>query len=408
MKKIILCLCVFSYMMADITISGDARFRPRYESVNNGLLNEELEETSDLYYLYRARLNLKADISENWFFNAQIGTPTKSGMTKMGSDPDVLYDRPGDMNSGRPFISFTKLYFGYKSAKRGIWAGVVPLGNSSVFDLHFYPENLVDIPWATYNNNCTTGISGYENFSDYKLDWFISVDQNVQNQFESESLDTSYNNHYTLGFNTTMKFNSMFIKPYFLMSFGNDKVYVEPGNGEMEVENLYSSGYFEGTLPTTFGAEVTLPDNLVENFTVKTSYFKSNYGSPSKTWKEDNNGLINNDADENYYNYEADHLRISLEGPFDKGKIKFFYDIASINYNIEEIIYDEELGEDITEWTRADKLSYIWLSYTQTLYDGEKGSVTVSPTFRLQNGKVFENNDYSKSKFELTTEIKFK
>ena len=82
--------------------------------------------------------------------------------------------------------------------------------------------------------------------------------------------------------------------------------------------------------------------------------------------------------------------------------------MASINYNTEEIIYDEELGEDITEWTRADKLSYIWLSYTQTLYDGEKGSVTVSPTFRLQNGKVFENNDYSKSKFELTTEIKFK
>ena len=27
---------------------------------------------------------------------------------------------------------------------------------------------------------------------------------------------------------------------------------------------------------------------------------------------------------------------------------------------------------------------------------------------RLQKGKVFEDNDYSKSKFELTTEIKFK
>ena len=395
MKKIILCLCVFSYMMADITISGDARFRPRYESVNNGLLNEELEETSDLYYLYRARLNLKADISENWFFNAQIGTPTSSGMTKMGSDPDVLYNRPGDKNSGRPFIGFTQLYFGYKDSKRGIWTGVIPIGNSSIFDLHFYPENPVDIPWATFNNNCTTGIAGYENFSDYKLNWFLSVDKNMVNQ--KEALDTSFNNHYTLGFNTTMEFNSMSIKPYFLMSFGNDKIY-ENNDDDFDFD-IFEDDYFEGTSPTTLGAEVTLPDNLIENFTVKTSYFMSNYGSPSKKWLEDD------DWDENYYNYEADHLRILLEGPFESGKIKFFYDISSIKYNIEPIAGDDD-GELI--FTNTDELSFMWFSYTKTLYEGEKGSVTVSPTFRLQNGKVFGDNDYSKSKFELTTEIKFK
>ena len=407
MKKTILCLLVFSYVVADISITGDARFRPRYESADNGLADEESEETSDLYYLYRARLNLKADISENWFFNAQIGTPTKSGMTKMGADPDVLYNLPGDMNSTRPFISFTELYFGYKDSKRGAWAGIVPLGNSAIFDLHFYPENLVDIPWSTFNNNCTTGIAGYENFSDYKLDWFLSVDQNIINQSETEDLDTSYNNHYTLGISTSTEFNSMIIKPYFLTSFGNDKIYAVPGN-EMEVLNIYSPAYFEGTLPTTFGAEVTLPDNLIDKFTAKLSYFMSSYGSPSEKWLYNEFGATQNDYQEAFYEYEADHLRFSLSGPFDKGKIKFFYDMASIKYNTEDTTYDEEAGEYLTDYTKTDKLSYIWLSYTQTLYNGEKGSITVSPTFRLQNGKVFGDDDYSKSKFELTTEIKFK
>ena len=134
----------------------------------------------------------------------------------------------------------------------------------------------------------------------------------------------------------------------------------------------------------------------------------SSYGSPSKTWLVDGNGFGNNDWDEEFYNYEADHLRISLEGPFEKGKIKFFYDMASIIYNTEETTYDQTLDEYVTTWTRTDELSFMWFSYTRTLYDGEKGSVTVSPTFRLQNGKVFGDNDYSKSKFELTTEIKFK
>ena len=301
MKKIILCLCVFSYIMADVTISGDARFRPRYESVDEGI--EFGEETVDLYYMYRARLNLEADISENWFFNAQIGTPSKAGMTTMGEE---YWPSVGGNNSARPFIAFAELYFGYKGAKRGVWAGVVPLGNSSVFDLHFYPEDLVDIPWTTLNNNCTTGIAGYENFSDYKLDWFLSIDQNIENQYEQGDVDTSFNNHSTLGLSTSIEFNSMVVRPYFLTSFGNDKVFSYES---------YGDSYFEKTLPTTFGAEVTLPDNLIENFTAKASYFMSSYGSPSKTWLVDGNGFGNNDWDEEFYNYEADHLRISLEGP---------------------------------------------------------------------------------------------
>ena len=59
-----------------------------------------------------------------------------------------------------------------------------------------------------------------------------------------------------------------------------------------------------------------------------------------------------------------------------------------------------------------DKVSFIWLSYTHTCYKGDMGEVTLSPTLRLQNGKGAGTDsfdeDYSRSKFEVTAQIKFK
>ena len=58
MKKIIFTLCMFSFVFSSVEISGDARFRPRFDQKING----DETSTSDLYYLYRARINFKVDI----------------------------------------------------------------------------------------------------------------------------------------------------------------------------------------------------------------------------------------------------------------------------------------------------------------------------------------------------------
>ena len=76
MKYIIIYLSLFSILVADINISGDARFRPRYDLKVNG----DESSTGDMYYLYRARINLKADIDDGWFFNSKIGTNGTAGM----------------------------------------------------------------------------------------------------------------------------------------------------------------------------------------------------------------------------------------------------------------------------------------------------------------------------------------
>ena len=85
MKNILLCLISISFLIADIHISGDARVRPRYDITENG----DGSSTSDLYYMYRARLNMKADIGDGWFFN----TSKNFGLyTSNPSTPSPLLD----------------------------------------------------------------------------------------------------------------------------------------------------------------------------------------------------------------------------------------------------------------------------------------------------------------------------
>ena len=81
---------------------------------------------------------------------------------------------------------------------------------------------------------------------------------------------------------------------------------------------------------------------------------------------------------------------------FAKGKLKFFYDIANMS----------------NDNNKDDKVSYMWLSYNYTLYKGEKGEFTLSPTYRLQTGKNAGTSDFdedfTRSKFEVTMQMKFK
>ena len=392
MKNIILCLISFSFLMSTIHINGDARIRPRYDIKENG----DNSSTSDFYFLYRARLNVKADIDEGWFFKTKLGTSSVAGMSKMGSDGDG----PGLTSSYRPNLSFMELYFGNMSDNWGFWAGVLPLKYNPILDLHFYSDKLIDIPFMLFNNSATTGFSGYRNILNYKLNWFLSVDNNVINNEEiiaetitieeycsnSNFLDEDIcedaghiwydeeseisidatsnilNDYYSFGADIFFNFGLISINPRFLTSFGGEE---------------------DEILPKSYGADIFLPE--FAGFSSSFSYYLSVKG---------------NEEDEEYY--KADHMRISFNRPIKGGKLKFFYDIGA------KSAYETNQG---LLNLNKDKVSYMWLSYTYSLYKGDMGEVTISPTFRLQNGKgpgtdSFDEN-YSRAKFEVTAQIKF-
>ena len=348
MKNIILSLIAFSFLMSDIQFSGDARFRPRHDIKENG----DGSSTSDLYYMYRARLNMKADIGDGWFFNTQLGTANTAGMTTMGVDEDITAWGPGNQNSNRPPVNFMQLYFGNMKDDWGFWAGAFPLKYNPSLDLHFYSDKLVDIPFVLFNNSSTTGFAGYKSMYGYKLNWFLSVDNNVteREEFSDDSEPIDDCDDFTLGMDANLTFGSVSVTPRLLTSFGGTD------------DDIY---------PMTLGADILLPE--LAGFSSGFSYYTSTQGE---------------EEDAEYY--KADHMRLSLSRPIKEGKLKFFYDMASKD---------------------DDKVSYIWLSYTHTCFKGEMGEVTLSPTFRLQTGKGAGSDsfdeDYSRSKFEVTAQIKF-
>ena len=330
--------------MSDIQFSGDARFRPRYDIKENG----DGSSTADLYYMYRARLNMKADIGEGWFFNSKLGMNQISGHEKLGQ----VYDDEAISYTYKPTMSFMELYFGQMKDDWGFWAGIFPLKYNPSLDLHFYDDKLVDIPFVLLSNGSIGGFAGYKTVMGHKLNWFLSVDSNVVERdepVEGDPVDDC--DDFTLGMDASLTFGSASVTPRFLTSFGGTEYDIPP---------------------TTFGADFKLPE--FAGFSSSLSYYSSIKG------KENDDG-----------HYEADHLRLSLTRSIKNGKLKFFYDMAKKN---------------------DDEVSFVWLSYTHTLYKGEMGEVTISPTFRLQNGKnagldTFDA-DYSRSKFEITTQIKFK
>ena len=348
MKNIILSLIAFSFLMSDIQFSGDARFRPRYDIKENG----DGSSTSDLYYMYRARLNMKADIGDGWFFNTQLGTANTAGMTTMGVDEDITAWGPGNQNSNRPPVNFMQLYFGNMKDDWGFWAGAFPLKYNPSLDLHFYSDKLVDIPFVLFNNSSTTGFAGYKSMYGYKLNWFLSVDNNVteREEFSDDFEPIDDCDDFTLGMDANLTFGSVSVTPRLLTSFGGTD------------DDIY---------PMTLGADILLPE--MAGFNSGFSYYTSTQGE-----------------EEDVEYYKADHMRLSLSRPIKEGKLKFFYDMASKD---------------------DDKVSYIWLSYTHTCFKGEMGEVTLSPTFRLQTGKGAGSDsfdeDYSRSKFEVTAQIKF-
>jgi len=234
----------------------------------------------------------------------------------------------------------------------GFWAGAFPLKYNPSLDLHFYSDKLVDIPFVLFNNSSTTGFAGYKSMYGYKLNWFLSVDNNVteREEFSDDSEPIDDCDDFTLGMDANLTFGSVSVTPRLLTSFGGTD------------DDIY---------PMTLGADILLPE--MAGFNSGFSYYTSTQGK---------------EEDAEYY--KADHMRLSLSRPIKEGKLKFFYDMASKD---------------------DDKVSYIWLSYTHTCFKGEMGEVTLSPTFRLQTGKGAGSDsfdkDYSRSKFEVTTQIKF-
>ena len=341
---------------ADITLSGDARVRPRLDIVD---LGEFGNRTDNIYYFYRARLNVAADIGDGYFFKTKLGFNGAANFAKFGTGATPTGTSLS--SSGRSTLSFMEVYFGHQSKSYGWAAGIIPVPHSPLYDMHFYPGKMANIPWLLYNNASASGFDFNYMLAGGKFDLKVLVDNNdgVKVSVDGDVIDSlSSTDQYSLDASYSLALAGMKVTPQFIKTIADD--------GD--------------AAPMTYGATLGLPK--MAGFGTS-AYF----------------GMTSQNADDTEA-YTGWIARAKLVGKLGPGALTAWYDMAT---------YAPD--DDALEPT---KTSFMWISYTYTLHKSDKGAVTLAPTYRLYTQKrdkdVNDANglDYARTNIELTTQITFR
>ena len=384
-KKIwfVLFTLIFSGVYAEITLSGDARLRPRFDLKDNG---EYGTKSEDFYYYYRARLMIKADIGDGYYFNTRLGHNAAAywtGKFGTGTTPNSL----SNPSAGRGSVDFMELYFGHKGKNFSWSGGIIPVPHNPMLDIHYYPNVILDKAWDTYNNNAAHGFDFNYKLGGKPLDIKVLVDNNdgrkvVDENFVSVSdtsivyiidqdsgsirLDTTITSTSSSASDTRDQYTVYLSYPVSFIGF------------KMTPHLLVTLADKDKAAPITYGAEFALPK--VAGF--KLSAFG---GLTSQTVSDSLSGLTA---------YNGWIARVKMVGKLGPGTLVAWYDQATTTPDITDAV--------------DSKFTYLWLSYTYTLHKSDWGALVFAPTYRLYSNKIEGSRDYTRAKIELTTEIKFK
>jgi hypothetical protein len=193
-------------LKAQLVISGDAKIRPRWDINDQTGAGKTL--IRDLYTMYRARIKMQADIGDGWKFSTMLGhngAGEFAGKFAKGELPDILgIEQTNVSNDGarRSTVDFMELYIEYTSDQKEFKAGLFPIGSTAnpMYDLHYYPLRMVDIPFAIFNNNGMYGLSYALKTEKTKWSASIYVDDDRGGYIRSASGSTlkDDNDQYTL------------------------------------------------------------------------------------------------------------------------------------------------------------------------------------------------------------------
>lgn len=354
---VLLVILLAGSLAAEVKIDGDARLRPRLDIRDNG---DYGVRQSDMYYYYRARINLKGDLGDGWFGHVQLGTNGFAYWTGKFGDPNESGASKPSASSvdgaSRGPVDFMLIYFGRKTDKFGYMGGIIPLNSlaNPLYDVHFYSNLMVDVPFLLYSNMGAGGFTGYLGFKQGKINLTVLMDNNKGKKIEDADGTVTQNTHdqHTVVLDAPLKLGKATLQPVFMGTIADAGM----------------------NAPVTYGVNFTSPK------LGKTTF----YGTLAMSMQR-----AGGDAAE----YDVTYFRGKMVSDIGTGKLTFWIDLAKKKF---DKIDDEH------------KFAYIWLDYEIPVYKSDKGSVSVKPTWRHLQEKVDGSKDYKRDKIELTIDFKFK
>ena len=375
---LIIMLLIVSGVFADITITGDARVRPRLDIVD---LGEYGPKTENIYYFYRGRILLAADIGDGYYFKTRVGHNGAAYFSKFGTGT-IPISSVSLSSAGRQSLSFMEIYFGHQNKRYGWSAGIIPVAHNPLLDMHFYPGKMGNIPWLLYNNAAAPGFDFNYVLAGNKLDLKVLVDNNdgfkSTDEFFVARVDTSFS--YTIDQNTgTIRHDTTITSTVPLEQDAKDQYSfdlsypITLAGFKVTPEFLMTVADEGDPAPMTYGACFVLPK--LAGFGASAYY-----------------GLTSQKADDTEA-YTGWIARMKLVGKLGPGSLTAWYDLAA--YTPDDADFE------------PTKTSFMWISYSYTLHKSAKGSVVMAPTYRLYTQKKEGGLDYSRANIELTTQISF-
>lgn len=359
MKKLLLLLLILSagQMFAQFKIGGDFRVRPRYDIKDYGEFGDANgnKTVDDFYYMYRARLNLTFDIGDGWAFNTQLGHYGYGGYgftNGLSTEPALAGAIEG---TRRPSISFLRLYYGKQTEDWGVIGGIIPVSGftNPFYDVHFYADKMVDVPYFIYSFDAAFGFNGYVKLGTGKLNLTLLADNNVVGTEDMNGDEIDPNDQYTLAVDYSLPVSDFTLQPMLIATKAED--------GD--------------NAPITYGLNLATPK--FGKFSFSGSFIMS---------EQSNDATLE---------YSVQYFRIKTNAAFTKElSLLAWVDIAKRT--------DKFAAGDVEH-----DFTYIWAMLNWTVYKSDLGKVEIAPTVRIATEKIDNAMDFQRSRIEISTTISF-
>ncbi len=367
---IFLLLVVASDLFAQLKITGDARFRPRLnidDKTENGGT-----KTTDVYYMYRLRLNLNWNIGDGYFLQSRLGHNGVAGYGVFGKgvSADALgaYGKDYAESGRRMSLDIMFLNGGRATKTYGYKFGLFGAGSfaNPIFDIHYFAATMIDIPFFIFNNDGLFGASAYYKAGPGNITLSALYDnplgKSVEDADENEISNTTDQYTFYADYNVTL--GGWGVKPMVMMTVADS-----------------------ASAPMTFGADITSP-KLVGDLALGLSALYSMNSVTQAESKYSDYGMVSNE-------YVAYLIRAKISGKVGPGKLLFWADLGN----------REDTFDDGT--TKSNDFLYTWLGYSFTIYSGDAGQFIITPEWRHLVKDVDGTNTQTREMIEMNFDFKF-
>jgi len=369
---ILMLLVVASDLFAQLKITGDARFRPRLniddKTANGGT------ETTDVYYMYRLRLNLNWNVGDGFFLQSRLGHNGLAGYGVFGKgvSPDALgaYGKDYSESGRRMSLDIMFLNGGRATKTYGYKFGLFSASSyaNPIFDVHYFAAALIDIPFFIFNNDGLFGASAYYKAGPGKITLSALYDNALgKNIADSDGNDIyNMNDQYTFYADYHMNVAGWGVQPMVMMTMADS-----------------------ASAPMTFGANFTSP-KLVGDLALGLSaiYSMNSVKQSEISGLCEDYGMIHNE-------YAAWKVRFKVSGKLGIGKLFAYIEMAN----------REDTFDDAS--TKSNDFLYSWLGYSFTVYSGDAGKFIITPQWRHIATDVDGTNTRTREKIEMNFDFKF-